>query len=321
MIKAGIIGGAGYTGGELIRLLLNHQQVEISYIMSNSQAGKKLYNVHRDLLGLTELAFTSDYSNAIDVLFICSGHGKSKEFLANNHVDEGITIIDFSSDFRLKENGNDFIYGLCELNKSQIREAKKIANCGCFATCIQLGLLPLAKGRLIKSEVHVNAITGSTGAGQTKVDTTHFSWRNNNISVYKAFRHQHLDEVVQSLQQEDISFDQQVNFIPMRGDFTRGIYASMYLDCSEKIEEIIEAYSDYYGDSPFVFITDHNPSLKEVVNTNMCYLYLERIDNKLLIISILDNLLKGAAGQAVQNMNLVFGIDEKSGLNLKAAVY
>ena len=321
MIKAGIVGGAGYAGGELIRLLLHHPHVRVEYVLSNSQKGKKLSDLHYDLLSQTDLVFESTYRENIDILFICSGHGQSKKFLQENEVASSITVIDLSSDFRLKENGNDFIYGLCELNKEDIKSSKRIANCGCFASCIQLGLLPSAKAGWLQSEIHVNAITGSTGAGQAKLDTTHFSWRNNNISVYKAFRHQHLDEIIQSLKQEDLSFDQTVNFIPVRGDFTRGIYASMYFNCNQELAEVRALYQNYYSSSPFVHITNHNPSLKEVVNTNMCHIYIDKIDNKLMIISMLDNLLKGAAGQAVQNMNIAFGFEEKSGLNLKATVY
>lgn len=321
MIRAGVIGGAGYAGGELVRLLLAHPDVEISYVVSNSQAGKSLHDVHHDLLGLTKMIFSDTFHNDIDVLFICSGHGKSKEFIENNSIDDPIVIIDLSRDYRLKEEGNEFVYGLCELNKERIANSKKIANCGCFATCIQLGLLPAAKEGWINSDVHVNAITGSTGAGQAKLDTTHFTWRNSNISVYKAFRHQHLDEIIQSVRQEYPGFHSDINFLPVRGDFTRGIYASMYFDCEEPIEKISKNYRDYYADSPFVHITERNIALKEVVNTNMNYLHLERIDNKLLIISILDNLLKGAAGQAVQNMNIVFGLEESTGLHLKASAF
>ena len=320
-IKAGIVGGAGYAGGELIRLLVHHPDVEIQWVLSQSQKGRKVYDVHHDMLGLTEMTFQEHMEDDIDVLFICSGHGKSKSFLEENPIDENVIIIDLSRDFRLKSEGNDFIYGLCELNKDRIKLSNKIANCGCFATCIQLGLLPAARRHWIKSDVHVNAVTGSTGAGQSKLDTTHFSWRNNNLSVYKAFRHQHLDEIVQSVKQEDPEFRQQINFLPVRGDFTRGIYASMYFNSDVDVDEIRSAYNDYYQDSPFVHLTSHNPSLKEVVNTNMNYLFIEKIDNKILIISMLDNLLKGAAGQAVQNMNLVFDLDESTGLYLKASVY
>jgi len=321
MIKAGIVGGAGYAGGELIRILLNHPHVAISYVLSNSQAGKYLFDVHHDLLGQSELKFEGQFQNGVDVLFICSGHGKSREFLEKNKIDKKTTIIDLSRDFRLKENADGFVYGLCELNKDKIKKANKIANCGCFATCIQMGILPAAKARLLHSDIHVNAITGSTGAGQSKLDTTHFSWRNNNISIYKAFHHQHLEEIKESVQQEDPEFNHEIEFLPMRGDFTRGIYASLYFKCDKSIEEVKTIYSDYYADSPFVHITNRNPSLKEVVNTNMTYIYLDRIDDKLLVISMLDNLLKGAAGQAVQNMNLIFGLDEKSGLTLKAAAF
>ena len=321
MIQAGIVGGAGYAGGELIRLLLHHSEVNISYVLSNSQSGKKLFDVHHDLLGQTEKSFVGKLEKEVDVLFICSGHGKSRTFLEQNQVNNETIIIDLSRDYRLKSNAEEFVYGLCELNKNAIRKASKISNCGCFATCIQLGLLPAAKAGILKSDIHVNAITGSTGAGQSKSDTTHFSWRNNNISVYKAFRHQHLDEIVESVKQEDPQFDNDINFLPVRGNFTRGIYASSYFRCNKPLEEIKSIYKDYYSDSPFVHISDRNPSLKEVVNTNMAYIHLDRIDDKLLIICMLDNLLKGAAGQAVQNMNLAFDLDERSGLNLKAAAF
>ena len=321
MIKAGIVGGAGYAGGELIRLLLHHPSAEIDFVLSNSQNGKKLYDIHHDLLGLTDLQFENEFRNGVDVLFICSGHGKSKEFLEKNHVDDLTIIIDLSRDFRLKADADGFIYGLCELNKEEIRKASKIANCGCFATCIQTALLPAAKAGILHSDIHVNAITGSTGAGQSKLDTTHFSWRNNNISIYKAFRHQHLDEILESVKQEDPTFDFNINFLPMRGDFTRGIYASSYFKCDKSLVEMKTIYKDYYSDSPFIHVADRNPSLKEVVNTNMIYIYLDKIDDKLLVVSMLDNLLKGAAGQAVQNMNLVFGLDERAGLKLKATAF
>tara|TARA_B100000497_G_C7679655_1_gene411098 strand:- start:254 stop:1228 length:975 start_codon:yes stop_codon:yes gene_type:complete len=320
-IRAGIVGGAGYAGGELIRLLTGHPNVEVQWVLSQSQNGKKIHEIHHDLLGWSDLTFQNEMTSAIDALFICSGHGKSKAFLDQNKIDEHVVIIDLSRDFRLKSEEHDYVYGLCELNKEQIKKSNKIANCGCFASCIQIGLLPAAKEGWLKSDIHVNAITGSTGAGQSKLDTTHFSWRNNNISIYKAFKHQHLGEILQSISQEDQSFDSHINFLPVRGDFSRGIYASMYFNCEVDIEMINETYRDYYKNSPFVHITSHNPSLKEVVNTNMNYIHLERIDNKLLIISMLDNLVKGAAGQAVQNMNIVFDLEEDAGLQLKASVY
>jgi len=320
-IKAGIVGAAGYTGGELIRLLVNHPNVEITWAMSNSQAGKKVSDVHVDLIGICDIEFQQKMGEEVDVIFICAGHGKTKVFLEENEVNKDVVLIDLSRDYRLKEDANGFIYGLCEMNKAEIKKAKKIANCGCFATTIQLGLLPAADKGWIKSDIHINAITGSTGAGQSKLDTTHFSWRNNNVSIYKAFRHQHEGEIVQSLTQLDPSFDSELHFLPVRGDFTRGIYASMYFKTDVSLEEAKAAYESYYSDSPFVFVTDHNPSLKEVVNTNKTHIYLEKIDGKLLIISMLDNLIKGASGQAVQNMNLIFGLEEDAGLRLKSGVF
>ena len=320
-IKAGIVGGAGYVGGELIRLLMHHPEVEIKWVLSQSQKGKKVSDVHHDLIGWMNMTFTGSMSDEVDVVFICSGHGQSKEFLAQNHIEDSVVIIDLSRDFRLKSDDHDFIYGLCELNRDEIKNSVRIANCGCFATCIQLGLLPAVHEKWIKSDVHVNAVTGSTGAGQSKTDTSHFSWRNNNLSIYKAFRHQHMDEIVQSVSQENVDWNGQIHFLPVRGDFTRGIYASMYFHCDLDISTIKSAYESYYEASPFVHIVDHNPSLKEVVNTNMNFIYLERIDDKLLIISVIDNLLKGAAGQAIQNMNIVFDLPESTGLKLKASVY
>ena len=320
-IKAGIVGGAGYTGGELIRLLLDHPNVEIGWAMSHSQNGKKISDVHFDLLGITDLSFQKEMGGSVDVIFICAGHGKTKEFLAENEISDDVVLIDLSRDYRLKADAGSFVYGLCELNKEKIKKATRIANCGCFATCIQLGLLPAAREGWLNSDIHVNAITGSTGAGQSKLDTTHFSWRNNNVSVYKAFRHQHMDEILESIQQEAPAFDQEIHFLPVRGDFTRGIYASMYFKSDLDLAVVKAAYQEYYKESPFVFVTDHNPSLKEVVNTNKAHIYIDKIDDKILIVSMIDNLLKGASGQAVQNMNLIFDLDETSGLKLKATVY
>jgi N-acetyl-gamma-glutamyl-phosphate reductase len=316
MIKIGIIGGAGYTAGELLRLLFNHPQAEIVFVHSTSNAGNKLYAVHSGLIGETELEFTDELPlHTIDALFICSAHGDSRKFLAANSIPANVKIIDLSTDFR--DESNDFVYGLPELNKQRIQQASKIANPGCFATVIELALLPLAANGLLTNEIHINAITGSTGAGVKPSSTSHFSWRNNNISVYKAFEHQHLKEITQSITQLQASFSKAINFIPVRGNFARGIFASIYTDCSLSLEEAKKLYKNYYKDAAFTFVTDTNPDLKEVVNTNKCIVYLEKHGDKLLILSCGDNLLKGASGQAVQNMNLIFGLDEKTGLKLK----
>ena len=316
MIKIGIIGGAGYTAGELLRLLVHHPQADIVFVNSTSNAGNKLYAVHSGLIGETELEFTNELPlDAIDALFICSAHGDSRKFLDANTIPSKVKIIDLSTDFRDESNG--FVYGLTELNKQRILQAKKNAKPGCIATGIELALLPLAANGLLTNEVHINAITGSTGAGVKPSSTSHFSWRNNNISVYKAFEHQHLKEITQSITQLQPSFGKAINFIPVRGNFARGIFASVYTDCSLSLEEAKALYKNYYKDAAFTFVTDTNPDLKEVVNTNKCIVYLEKHGDKLLILSCGDNLLKGASGQAVQNMNLIFGLDEKMGLNLK----
>lgn len=321
MVKVGIAGGAGYTAGELIRILLGHPQADLAWILSSSHAGSRIVKVHSDLVGDTDLVFADkpDFSK-VDVVFLCMGHGKSEEFLAINKVPAGVKIIDLSTDFRIKAEGNDFVYGLPELNKAEIKKADKIANPGCFATTIELALLPLAKAGLLK-EVHVTAITGSTGAGQAPSATTHFSWRANNLSVYKAFRHQHLAEISQSLRELMPDFNMPLNFVPMRGDFTRGILASVYLDYDGELAEAKKLYDDYYADAPFTFRSDEEIDLKQVVSTNKCLLHLAKYDGKLHIISITDNLLKGASGQAVQNMNLMFGLDERAGLYLKPLAF
>ena len=320
-IKIGIIGGAGYTGGELLRILINHPEAEVVFVHSESQNGKPIASVHQDLIGETKAVFTNQISTDIDVLFACAGHGKTKPFLAANQFSDSLKIIDLSRDFRLKDPSHDFVYGLPELNRLAIREAKHIANPGCFATCIQLGLLPLAHGHLLRKAVHVHAITGATGAGQKPVPTTHFAWRNNNLSVYKAFSHQHLGEINQSLKQLQEDIDHPLNFLPMRGDFPRGIYATSYLKTPISEKEAWDLYQNYYTGHPFTILTRDNPHLKQVVNTNKCLIHLEKHDDKLLIISMIDNLLKGASGQAVQNMNLMFGLDETTGLRLKAQAF
>ncbi|TAF79696.1 MAG: N-acetyl-gamma-glutamyl-phosphate reductase [Sphingobacteriales bacterium] len=330
MIKAGIIGGAGYTGGELLRILINHPEVKIAFIHSNSNSGNLISAVHTDLLGDTDLRFTSQLSQDVDVLFLCVGHGDAKKFLDANPINDSIKIIDLSQDFRLAANANfgnkKFVYGLPELNIDSIKTAQNIANPGCFATCIQLALLPLAKGGLLHTEVHINATTGSTGAGQGFSATSHFSWRNNNLSIYKAFEHQHLNEIGESLNgiqpqsTSDISH-QNLNFIPQRGDFTRGILATIYLDCALTLTEAKQLFEDFYVQHPFTHLSPTSIHLKQVVNTNKCLIYLEKHGNKLLVTSVIDNLLKGASGQAVQNMNLLFGLPQTLGLRLKATAF
>ncbi len=324
-VRVGIIGGAGYTGGELLRILINHPEVEIVFVNSSSNAGNSISDIHADLFGDTDLKFTDQISQAIDVLFLCVGHGDARKFLEANAVEDKVRIIDLSQDFRLNLNSEvakrKFIYGLPELNRESIKAAQNIANPGCFATCIQIGLMPLAENGLLISEVHINATTGSTGAGQGLSQTSHFSWRNNNLSVYKAFEHQHLSEISQSLAQLQSSFDKQLNFIPQRGDFTRGILAAMYLESELSLEEAEQLYEDFYASHPFAHLSKKNIDLKQVVNTNKALIYLEKHGSKLFIVSIIDNLTKGASGQAVQNMNLMFGLDETAGLRLKATAF
>lgn len=320
-IKIGIVGGAGYTGGELLRILVNHPNADIVFVHSNSNAGNPIYKVHTDLIGSTDLVFTGELSSAIDVLFLCVGHGDALKFLQSNPIESHIKIIDLSQDFRIEKEGNDFIYGLPELQREKIKLAKNIANPGCFATAIQLGLLPLAANNALTSDVHVSGITGSTGAGQSLSQTSHFSWRNNNMSVYKALNHQHLKEIGQSLKNLQSSLDKNIHFIPYRGDFTRGIIATMYTPSTWTLEEAVAKYKAYYASHPFTHVVDENIDLKQVVNTNNCLLYLEKHGDQLMIVSIIDNLLKGASGHAVQNMNLMFGLEETTGLRLKAASF
>lgn len=322
MIKVGIVGGAGYTAGELLRLLVNHPDVEIVFINSSSHAGCPITDVHEGLYGDTDLTFTDQLPlDAIDCLFICSGHGKSREFMESHDIPAGLKIVDFSQDYRLAAEGNDFVYGLPELNKAAICKAQHIANPGCFATCIQLGLLPLAANDLLKGEVVVNAITGSTGAGMKPGETTHFSWRDNNLSIYKPFVHQHLPEIKQSLKQLQKAFASDITFIPFRGDFPRGIFASILVDCNEELDTLYNRYKTFYQESPFVHVIENNIDLKQVVNTNKCLIHLERHEGKLLIASCIDNLLKGASGTAVHNMNLLFGLSESAGLKLKPSAF
>ncbi len=333
MIRIGILGAAGYTGGELIRLLLNHPEAEIVFANSESNAGNAVADVHEGLYGETGLKFTADMPfDKVDVVFFCFGHGKSEKFLSEHDVPESVKIIDLAQDFRLKAStpaktlhptqaAHDFVYGLPEINKAAIAQASHVANPGCFATCIQLGLLPAAKMGIITGDVSVNAITGSTGAGQKPGATTHFSWRSNNMSIYKAFTHQHVPEIRQSLEQTQGTLNAEIDFIPYRGDFARGIFATEVIKTDANEEEIVAAYKAFYNDAPFVHYSDKPIDLKQVVNTNKCLVHCDKFGNKLLITSCIDNLLKGAVGQAVQNMNIMFGIDEKAGLRLKAAAF
>jgi N-acetyl-gamma-glutamyl-phosphate reductase len=321
LIKTGIIGAAGYTGGELVRILLNHPEVEIDFCYSRSQAGKKVSEVHRDLLGDIELKFVNRVNKNIDMLFLAVPHGETSTFLESNPFSPQTKIIDLSNDFRLKKNANGFVYGLPELNKDEIIKADKIANPGCFATAIELSLLPLAKNGALKNEINISGVTGSTGAGIAFNETSHFTWRNNNIAVYKAFQHQHLLEISECLEQLDTSFNSKINFIPYRGDYTRGIITTTYVDFTGSLDEAKKIYAVYYDKEPFVFLSETSIDIKQAVNTNKCLLYLEKHDNQLVIVSILDNLVKGASGQAVQNMNLMFEIPETTGLKLKPVAY
>ena len=317
-MKIGILGAAGYTGGELIRLLINHPQAEIVFANSESNAGNPVTDVHEGLYGETSLHFTDAMPfDKVDVVFFCFGHGKSEQFLKEHEVPANVRIIDLAQDFRLAAEGNDFVYGLPEINRSRIATAMHVANPGCFATCIQLGLLPAAKMELITKDVAVNAITGSTGAGQKPGATTHFSWRTDNLSIYKPFTHQHVPEIKQSLRQVQGSLDAEIDFIPYRGNFARGIFATEVVRTDAPIKKIIEGYKALYKNEPFTHYVDKPLDLKQVVNTNKCLVHCEKFDDKLLITSCIDNLLKGAVGQAVQNMNIMFGIDETAGLRLK----
>lgn len=318
MIKVGIIGGAGYTAGELFRILLNHPEAEIIFAQSESNAGNPIWKVHQDLVGDTDIEFCSEAPvEKADVLFLCSGHGKSKDFVHSLPSGFKGKIVDLSNDFRLAADAEDFVYGLPEAFRSKIKKASHIANPGCFATSIQLALLPMAKADKLP-EVHVTGITGSTGAGQRPQDTTHFSWRANNMSVYKPFTHQHLGEINETLRTLSPSYAGHLNFVPVRGDFPRGILSSVYFDCPIGESEAIGLYKDYYKDEPFVVVVDENPDMKMVVNTNKCVLYVRKYGDKLHIVSVIDNLVKGASGQAVENMNLIFGLPEDTGLRLKA---
>ncbi len=325
MIKVGIIGGAGYTAGELIRLLINHPEAEIDFVFSTSNAGNNISKVHQDLVGSLDLKFTDTVNPNIDVLFLCLGHGNSVKFLSANTFSENTKIIDLGNDFRLEADkvfdGKTFVYGLPELNKADIKTANYIANPGCFATAIQLGLLPLADAGLIKNDVHVNAVTGATGAGTSLSATTHYTWRDNNFSYYKPFTHQHLGEINQSVKQLQDDCTSEVIFMPNRGNFSRGIFATIYTDFEGDVEDAKAIYKVFYADAKFTFVSDDVLHMKQVVNTSKCLVHLHKHNGKLLVTSIIDNLLKGASGQAVQNMNLMFGLEETTGLGLKGTYF
>ncbi|MGC6432160.1 MAG: N-acetyl-gamma-glutamyl-phosphate reductase [Jejuia sp.] len=324
-IKVGIIGGAGYTAGELIRLLINHPETEIDFVYSTSNAGNQISKVHQDLVGSLDKTFTDTVNLNIDVLFLCLGHGNSVKFLKANSFSENTKIIDLGNDFRLEADkifdGKTFVYGLPELQREDIKKADYIANPGCFATAIQLGLLPLANAGLLDYDVHINAVTGATGAGTSLSATTHFTWRDNNFSYYKPFTHQHLGEINQSVTQLQNDFSSDILFMPNRGNFSRGIFATIYTDFSGTVEDAKKVYTDFYRDAAFTFISDEQLHLKQVVNTNKCLIHLHKHNGKLLITSIIDNLLKGASGQAIQNMNLMFGLEETTGIQLKSTYF
>ena len=324
-VEVGIIGGAGYTAGELIRILLHHNKANINFVYSTSNAGNKVYDVHQDLIGVTELSFSNKINPEVDVLFLCLGHGNSKSFLEQNSFSDNTKIIDLSNDFRLKANetflGNTFVYGLPELQKEAIKNAKHIANPGCFATALQLAVLPLAANNLLQDDVHINAVTGATGAGTSLSKTTHFTWRDNNFSYYKPFTHQHLGEINQTIYQLQSNFSKDVLFMPNRGNFSRGIYATTYTTFDGSLEEAKEIYRDHYKDAVFTFISNNEVHLKQVVNTNKCVIHLHKYGDKLLITSAIDNLVKGASGQAIHNMNLMCGFEETEGLQLKGTYF
>ena len=325
MLEIGIIGGAGYTAGELIRLLLNHPKANINFVYSTSNAGNKLHKVHKDLIGSTEISFTSQINTKVDTLFLCLGHGNSTTFLENNNFSKNTKIIDLSNDFRLLADknlgGKDFVYGLPELDKTVIKTAKYIANPGCFATALQLAILPLAAKGLLNNDIHINAVTGATGAGTSLSATTHFTYRDNNYSHYKAFNHQHLGEINQTVNQLQANFNAEINFVPNRGNFSRGIFATTYTKYDGSLDDAVKIYKEYYKDAAFTFVSDEEIHLKQVINTNKCLIHLAKHGTKLLITSTIDNLLKGASGQAVQNLNLMYDFEETLGLNLKASYF
>lgn len=322
MIRAGIVGGAGYTAGELIRLIINHPALELDFVFSTSNAGNEIAQVHADLEGEVLPRFTSELNPEVEVLFLCLGHGNSKKFLEEHQFSKATHIIDLSNDFRLKEDrflgDMEFVYGLPELNETEISKTKYLANPGCFATAIELALLPLATEGLLKDDIHVNAVTGATGAGVSLSKTTHFTWRDNNFSHYKAFNHQHLGEITQSMSQAQPGWNHEIYFLPNRGNFSRGIFSTAYTSFSQDLDSAFELYEGFYKDAPFTFVSHRDVFLKQVVNTNKCLIHLQKHKDKLLITSVIDNLLKGASGQAVENMNLMFGLDRKLGLELKA---
>lgn len=318
MIEAGIIGGAGYTAGELIRILLRHPDLNLNFIYSTSQEGKPVTKIHQDLLGETNLQFSGKINSDVDIVFLCLGHGNSIKFLEENQFSESTKIVDLSTDYRIADANHSFVYGLPESKKEEIRKANFIANPGCFATAITLALLPLAAEKLLTDEVHINAVTGATGAGTSLSETTHFTWRDNNYSSYKAFEHQHLAEINQTIKSFHPQYSSALNFIPNRGNFSRGIHCTAYTNFTGSLEEAQALYQDYFKDAAFTFVLEEELHLKQVVNTNKCLIRLQKFGDKLLITSILDNLLKGASGQAVHNMNLMFGFPEKTGLELKA---
>lgn len=315
--KVGIIGGGGYTAGELLRILVNHQEVEIAFVQSQSQAGKPLYHTHTDLLGETDLKFTAEAGEA-DVLFLCMGHGRSKTWMEENKPPENTLVVDLSTDYRMSE---DWVYGLPEINAARTQGARRVANPGCFATAIQLGLLPLVKAGLADGEVHINGMTGSTGAGQNPMPTTHFSWRNANVSVYKAFGHQHLHEIGRNVKLLGRPGAEGLNFVPLRGPFARGIFVTTYVQTDETQSQLQDLFQSFYAGAAFTHVTERNPDLKQVVNTNKGLVFVEKHGDKALVISMIDNLLKGASGQAVQNMNLAFGLEETTGLRLKSGMF
>jgi N-acetyl-gamma-glutamyl-phosphate reductase len=322
-IRVGIIGGAGYVGGELLRMLIHHPNAEICFVQSDSQQGRKVSSIHADLVGDCLLAFTGAISKDIDLLFLCGGHGQSAVFLSENEIPSRIKIIDMSQDFRLGDTKNNFgrvfVYGLSEYHKAELRKANSVANPGCFATAITLSLLPVTE--YVSEEIHIHAITGSTGSGQALSATSHFSWRNNNVSIYKPFTHQHLSEINETLQSVAPGFNSVVNFLPVRGDFPRGIFTSIYFKAAIPEAELTALFDNRYQYSPFVLVADSNPDLKQVINTNKILIYPKKIGDKVLIISVMDNLIKGAAGQAVQNMNLMFGLEETQGLKFKSVAF
>ncbi|MFA7326502.1 MAG: N-acetyl-gamma-glutamyl-phosphate reductase [Candidatus Kapaibacterium sp.] len=319
MIKVGVVGSSGYVAGELIRCLVHHPKVEIDFLYSHSNEGKSVSDIHTDLIEYSKLVFTQVINPETDIVFLCTGHGNSSKFLSEHKFSDNTKIIDLSNDFRV--NNDKFVYGLVEHNRELIKKSNHVANPGCFATAIQLGLMPLASKNVLNDDIHINAITGSTGAGQSLSETSHFTWRNNNISVYKAFQHQHIPEIKQTIQSLQNDFNSELNLIPIRGNFTRGIFTTIYTKSSLSETELVDLYNDYYKEEPFVFISNNQIDLKQVVNTNNCIIQVQKIGNKVLVTSIIDNLLKGAAGSAIQNMNLIFGLEETTGLKYKGSYH